>query len=102
MLFTQTKGVNYNETYAPVVRQSSLRYLLAYATEHQLPIHQMDVETAFLNAELKEDIFMRLPEGCGRDSGKIVRLNRTIYGLKQAPKEFNDLFVTKMTKYGFK
>ncbi len=100
--FTQIKGVNYNETYAPVVRLISLRYLLALATENGWPIHQMDVETAFLHAELKEFIFMRLPEGCGADSGKIVLLNRSIYGLKQAPREFNELLVSKLTKHGFK
>jgi hypothetical protein len=63
---TQIKGVNYEDTFAPTVRTNTLRYVIALATSRGLPIHQMDVETAFLQAPLKEDIYMKLPsQGLG-------------------------------------
>lgn len=60
--FTQVYGVDYNETFAPVTKLKSVRSILAMAVEHDLKIIQLDVKTAFLNGELKEDIQMEIPK----------------------------------------
>jgi hypothetical protein len=61
--FTQIEGVNYDETFAPVAKLASLRTILAIAAELDLEVHQMDVKSAYLNGELKEDIYMKPPPG---------------------------------------
>ena len=83
--FTQIKFINYEDTFAPVIRKESLRYLLSHAVANDFEVHHMDVETAFLNGKLNEEIYMELPEGFGKDTGKIVKLIRSLYGLKQSP-----------------
>jgi hypothetical protein len=61
--FTQVEGINYDETFAPVAKLSSLRTLLAFAAEQNLEVHQMDIKSAYLNAPLKEEIYMEAPPG---------------------------------------
>ena len=61
--YVQKYGIDYDETFSPVVRFSSIRSLLAFAVQNDLLIHQMDVETAFLNGKLDEEIYMQQPEG---------------------------------------
>jgi len=81
--FTQTEGVDYHKTYAPVARFTSIRCLLALAAVYDWEAHQMDVKTAFLHGELHEEIFMLPPEG--HEEGKNVwKLKKSLYGLKQA------------------
>ncbi len=110
--FNQIKGVNYQETFSPVIRFETIRYLLAYAVQHNLPVHHMDVETAFLNGELEEEIYLEIPEGLKEEKGelklkneedyendkkkdkkeknkKVLKLNKSIYGLKQSPRCWN-------------
>ena len=64
--FSQRYLIDYNETFAPVARISSFRFIIAFSLQHDLLIHQMDVKTAFLNGNLKEEIYMKLPEGIDR------------------------------------
>lgn len=61
--FTQRYGVDYEETFAPVVRYSSIRFLIAHAVRCNMKIHQMDAVTAFLQSDVKENIFLEQPEG---------------------------------------
>src|SRR5690606_35571305 len=61
--FSQSQGIDYDETFAPVAKFNSLRVVLAVATLEDLKIHQMDVDTAFLNGSITEDIFITQPEG---------------------------------------
>ena len=86
--FTQTEGVDYHETYAPVVKMTSIRVLLSIVAIHDLELHQMDVKTAFLNGHLEEEIYMQQPEGfIARGNEHLVcKLKRTLYGLKQSPR----------------
>ena len=93
--FTQQENVDFHETFAPVLKFTSLRTLIALAAQHGYHIHQGDVESAFLNPTLKEVVFMSLPEGftdpTGQDlTGKCLRLVKTLYGLKQSPREWNE------------
>ena len=88
---TQRFGVDYEETFSPVVRFESIRMLMALGVQHNLQLHQMDVSTAFLNGALAEEVYMKQPEGF-TEKGKehlVCRLNRSIYGLKQSPRCWN-------------
>ncbi len=75
------------ETFSPVVRGESIRALLALATQENMHLHQMDVQIAFLNGDLHEEVYMRQPEGYevkGKEH-QVCKLHRSIYGLKQSP-----------------
>ena len=87
--FSQVEGFDYNETYSPVARFTSIRFLLAISSILGLIVHQMDVETAFLNAEPKEEIYMHPPAGLNIKDGHVLRLMKTLYGLKQSSREWN-------------
>ena len=101
--FTQTQGVDYDETFSPVAMIKSIRILLAIAAYHDYEIWQMDVKTAFLNGHLEEDVYMVQPEGFvdQKHPNKVCKLKRCIYGLKQASRNWNHRFDDEITKYGF-
>ena len=84
--FTQREGLDYEETYAPVARFSSIRLLLAIGAHYDLEIHQMDVKTAFLNGDLEHEIYMCQPEGHQVEGQEqlVCKLNKSLYGLTQA------------------
>jgi hypothetical protein len=93
--FRQRQFMDYNATFSPTLRASTLRMLCAVACQFNLELHQMDVSTAFLVPELKEEIYMRLPEQelvnehlPNFHSSPLVRLYKTLYGLVQSPREF--------------
>ena len=94
--YSQTEGVDFKETFAPVVKYKSLRLLLAVANERDMHVHQMDVTTAYLNGDLEEEIYMKSP------SGELWRLQRSLYGLKQAPRCWNKKIHDFLEGEGFK
>ncbi len=96
--FTQREGIDFNETYAPVVKFNTLRALLALAAKLDLHVHQMDVITAFLNGDLDVEIWMRLPDGVADD---VVKLRRSLYGLKQSPRLWNKVLDSFLQDLGF-
>jgi hypothetical protein len=96
--FTQRPGIDYDETYAPVVKFTTLRLILAIAAYQDMEIHQMDVKTAFLNGKIDTEIYMKLPPGV---QGTYVKLKRSIYGLKQSPRLWNKVIDTYLKKQGF-
>lgn len=98
--FSQRYGFDYSETYAPVAKMSTVRTMLALANQHSLVVHQMDVKAAFLNGELIEDIYMRQPRGF-EEGDQVCKLNKSIYGLKQASKSWNDRFNKFAAEIGF-
>ena len=83
----QREFVDFADLYALTVATTSVRLLAAFANEYDLELCHFDVDQAFVRADLKEDVFMRLPEGCGELSGKIVTLNKSLYGLRQASRQ---------------
>lgn len=89
--FSQKIGVDHDETFSPLVRFESVRSFLALAAQHNLHVHQMDVSSAFLNGKLSEKLYMTQPEGF-IEKGKenfVCKLDKAIYGFKQAPKCWN-------------
>ncbi|CAI7901429.1 unnamed protein product [Closterium sp. NIES-54] len=83
--YQQKEKVDYKELFAPVVKPTTLRTVLAGAAIKGWVVKQMDVTTAFLNGVLEEEIFMAQPEGFDDGSGRVLRLKKALYGLKQAP-----------------
>lgn len=102
--FTQKAGIDYDETFAPVIRFSSLRLLLALSVKLDLNITHFDVKTAFLNGHLNEKVFMRQPEGFVAKGleNKVCLLKRAIYGLKQSSRVWNKRVDDVLTSLNFK
>ena len=84
--FSQLEGVDFEETYAPVSKISTIRTLIAYAVNKSMYIHQMDVTAAYLHGKLDETIFMKQPPGfeISGQENKVLKLKKSIYGLKQS------------------
>ncbi|CDF39892.1 unnamed protein product [Chondrus crispus] len=89
--FQQVQGLDYTETYAPVIKFTTIRLLLALVAHYDLELHQMDVVTAFLNGDLDEDIYMEQPEGCidKSKSDHVCKLLKALYDLKQAHRQWH-------------
>jgi len=101
--YSQKPGVDFSETFAPVVRLNTLRSLLAFAVKKKLIIHQMDVNTAFLNGHLEDEVYMEQPPGYVSEGQEdlVCHLQRSLYGLKQAPRCWNSIFCKHMRELGF-
>ncbi|KAK8619616.1 hypothetical protein V6N13_135898 [Hibiscus sabdariffa] len=101
--FRQIHGVDYDETFSPVAMIKSIRILLAVAAFHDYEIWQMDVKTAFLNEKLEEDVYMTQLEGfvTPENAGKVCKLQRSIYELKQASRSWNLRFNEAIQEFGF-
>ena len=82
--YTQIEGLNYNDTYAPTARLTSVRMLISIVVQNDFLIHHVDVNNAYLHSELDYEIYMSQPEGYVQDPNMVWRLNKSIYGLKQS------------------
>jgi hypothetical protein len=82
--FTQAEGLDFGETYAPIVRLEAIRFLLAFATHHDFKLYQMDVKSAFLNGPLSEEVYVEQPPGFedSKRSNHVYKLRKALYGLK--------------------
>ncbi|CAH9069453.1 unnamed protein product [Cuscuta europaea] len=98
----QVHGIDYSETFAPVAKMVTVRTILAVAASCHWELHQMDVDNAFLHGDLHEEVYMHLPPGFSVSSpGKVCRLLRSLYGLRQAPRCWFSKLTTSLRKYGF-
>ena len=102
--YSQKPGVDYDETFAPVVKFESIRAILSLSAYNSMYVHHLDITAAFLNGYLdRDDIFMSQPEGCivkGKEN-MVWRLKRSIYGLKQSPRCWNTSIDSELQKIGF-
>ncbi|EPZ35682.1 Reverse transcriptase, RNA-dependent DNA polymerase domain-containing protein, partial [Rozella allomycis CSF55] len=100
---TQVEGIDFEKTYSPVCRIQSIRILMAIAVEFNMKIHQMDVDTAYLNSKIDKEIYMRFPEGFKMEhgGGKVWKLKKALYGLKQAGRQWNLHIDQDLRKAGF-
>ena len=101
--FSQKYGLDYTETFSPVARFESVRTIMATAVQYDLQIHQLDVQTAFLNGELEEDVYMEQPQGFeiqGKEN-LVCHLRKSIYGLKQSPRCWNSALNSHLQHLGF-
>ncbi|KAL1203338.1 Retrovirus-related Pol polyprotein from transposon TNT 1-94 [Cardamine amara subsp. amara] len=100
--YTQKHGVDYTETFAPVAKLPSVRILLSIATNLFWDIWQMDVKNAFLQGELKEEVYMVPPEGVNMGNNKVCKLKKAIYGLKQSPRAWYHKLSGCLLENGFR
>lgn len=101
--FSQTEGIDYEETFAPVARLDSLRLLLAIAAHFNLDVHHIDIKSAYLNGDLDEEIYMDQPKGFvvpGKE-GLMCLLKKAIYGLKQAGQQWHIHLHGTLAELGF-
>jgi hypothetical protein len=86
--FSQKEGIDYEETFSPVARYTSIRTIIALATKMKWKLHQMDVKTSFLNGVIEKEVYIEQPQGFEVEDRKthVCRLKKDLYGLKQAPR----------------
>lgn len=100
--FSQKYGEDYDEVFAPVVSITTFRVLLSLAAKRKMKVYHFDAKTAFLNGKLTETIYMKQPDGFHNgDESKVCLLRRSIYGLKQAAKSWNDTLNNVLLEAGF-
>lgn len=101
--FTQRQGIDFNEIFSPVVKHSSIRVILALTAHEDFELEQLDVKTAFLHGGLEEEIYMAQPEGYVQagEEDKVCLLKRSLYGLKQSPRQWYKRFDAHMIKHGY-
>ena len=100
--FTQKKGIDYEETFSPTPKFTTIRLVIAIAVRQGMALTQMDFTTAFLNGTLDEEIYMAQAPGYVKDENQVYKLLKSLYGLKQASRAWNVTFNSFMIKVGFK
>jgi hypothetical protein len=99
---SQRPGQDYNETFAPVVRLETICAILALVQEKNMIVQQMDIKGAYLNGTLQEEVYMRQPDGYGDGTDCVCHLIKTLYGLKQAGREWNREFDKRLKTLCFR
>ncbi|KAK1423646.1 hypothetical protein QVD17_18952 [Tagetes erecta] len=101
--FVQQKGIDFEEAFAPVARLETIRLLLAMAAKGKWLVHHLDVKSAFLNGELKEEVYVKQPDGFVKEGKEemVCRLNKALYGLRQAPRAWNIRLDKALKELGF-
>ena len=101
--FTQTYGVDYWETFAPVAKMNTVRILLSYAANMDWDLQQFNVKNAFLHGDLEEEVYMEIPPGFNdeKTQGKVCKLKKALYGLKQSPRAWFDRFSKAMISFEY-
>nr|GEY63371.1 retrovirus-related Pol polyprotein from transposon TNT 1-94 [Tanacetum cinerariifolium] len=91
--YRQEEGIDFEESFAPVARLEAIRIFLAYAAHQNMVFYQMDVKTAFLNSNLREDVYVSQPDGFvdPDNPNHAYKLKKALYGLKQAPRAWYDM-----------
>ena len=96
----QREYIDFGDLYLPTVASSSVRLLAALACEHDLELCHFDIDQAFVRADLAEDVYIRLPEGCGSLSGKVVKLSKS-HDFRQASRQWYALLKKCLLALGF-
>ncbi|CAN0870173.1 Retrovirus-related Pol polyprotein from transposon TNT 1-94 [Linum grandiflorum] len=101
--FTQSYGVDYEETFAPVAKLKTIRILLSLAVNQDWPLYQMDIKNAFLNGHLTEEVYMEIPEGVQHNHSRnsVCKLEKSLYGLKQSPRAWFERFSNTVKSSGY-
>ncbi|RVW22233.1 Retrovirus-related Pol polyprotein from transposon TNT 1-94 [Vitis vinifera] len=103
--YTQTYGIDYIETFAPIAKINTVRVLLSLAANLDWPLQQFNVKNAFLHDELFEEVYMDLPPGCmvsEKQCQKVCKLKKSLYGLKQSPRAWFGRFTKSMRAFGYR
>ena len=103
--YTQTYGIDYIETFAPVAKINTVQVLLSLAANLGWPLQQFDVKNAFLHGDLSEEVYIELPQGCmiqETHSQKVCKLKKPLYGLKQSLRTWFRRFTKSMKSFGYR
>ncbi|WKA06787.1 hypothetical protein VitviT2T_024671 [Vitis vinifera] len=101
--YTQTYGVDYQETFVPAAKMNTVRILLSLAAHYNWQLLQYDVNNAFLHGDLDEEIYMNIPSVFEVNTGnKVCKLQKALYGIKQSPKAWFGRFAKVMKEFGYK
>ncbi|GJR71172.1 retrovirus-related pol polyprotein from transposon TNT 1-94 [Tanacetum coccineum] len=103
IFFCQEEGINFEESFAPVARLEAIRIFLAFAAHMNMVVYQMDVKTAFLNGNLREEVYVSQPDGfVDKDNpNHVYKLKKALYGLKQAPRAWYDMLSSFLISQDF-
>ncbi|GAU13081.1 hypothetical protein TSUD_173810 [Trifolium subterraneum] len=100
--FHQVHGFDFNETFSPMIKPITIRLILSLVVSYKWPLKQLDVNNAFLNGLLEEEVYMvQLPGFEVPDANLVCKLNKALYGLKQAPRQWFDRLTTALLQFGF-
>jgi hypothetical protein len=101
--YSQTYGVDYDETFAPVAKMNTIRTLISVAANRKWKLFQLDVKNAFLHGELQEEVYMEIPPGFNtrETEGKVCKLRKSLYGLKQSPRAWFGRFRKEICLMGY-
>jgi hypothetical protein len=102
--YSQVECLNFDETFAPVARLESLHILLTYATHHDFKLYQMDINSAFLNGPIKEEVYVEQPLRFEDEEylNHVYKPHKVLYGLKQAPRAWYECLRDFLIENGFR
>ena len=93
--------MDYEETFAPIAKMTTIRTLIAVTSVRQWCISQLDVKNAFLNGDIQEEVYMELPPSVSHDLGYVCKIKKALYGLKQATRSWFEKFFVMISSLGF-
>ncbi|KAJ0818040.1 putative RNA-directed DNA polymerase [Helianthus annuus] len=100
--FNQREGLDFGETFSPVVKMVTVRTVIALAVSYNWPLYQLDVDNAFLHGTISEDVYMKLPQGYySKNELKVCKVVKSLYGLKQAPRKWNERLTDVLLTSGY-
>nr|GFA85107.1 retrovirus-related Pol polyprotein from transposon TNT 1-94 [Tanacetum cinerariifolium] len=101
--YRQEEGIDFEESFAPVARLKAIRIFLAYAAYKNMVVYQMDVKTAFLNGNLREEVYVSQPDGFvdSDNPNHVYKLKKALYGFKQAPRAWYDMLSSFLLSQDF-
>ena len=100
--YTQTYHVDYSDTFSPIAKMTDVQLFISLVATHNWDLHQLDIKNVFLHGDLQEEVYIEQPLGfvAQREIGKVCRLRKSLYGLKQSPRAWFGNFNQAIKKFG--